>query len=149
MCSDFPILLHTNCCKATATSLFEVSPWCMPCTSHVCIAISVLTGFPVVTTPWSFTMLGCLNWPTMTASWRNLILFSSDARLFRATKIALLEESFQMPFSTFPKWPDPICSVILKKHKLSQKIFNSWEVATPYWICSLCIVMICCWYRVA
>ena len=43
------------------------------------LTMCVLTGSPAVTTPISFTTVGCLNCPLIAASCKNLIFSSSDA----------------------------------------------------------------------
>ena len=85
----------------------------------------LLTGSPTVMTPRSFTTLGCLNCPLMAASRRNLTLsFSSDPSfsVFTATSTAPVGDC-HIPLFTVPNWPEPRCSVILKKHtKRSPKL---------------------------
>ena len=77
----------------------------------------ILTGSPTVTTPRSFTTLGCLNWPLMAASCRNLTLSSCEAldcSVFTATSTVPAGDC-HIPLFTVPNWPEPRCSVILKK----------------------------------
>ena len=77
----------------------------------------ILTGSPTVTTPRSFTTLGCLNCPLMAASCRNLTLSSCEAldcSVFTATSTAPVGDC-HIPLFTVPNWPEPRCSVILKK----------------------------------
>ena len=80
----------------------------------------LLTGSPTVTTPRSFTTLGCLNCPLIAASCRNLTLSSCDAldcSVFTATSTAPAGDC-HIPLFTVPNWPEPRCCVILKKHKI-------------------------------
>ena len=79
------------------------------------IQCSLLTGSPLVTTPWRCTTLGCRNWSMMAASWRNLTFSVSReplARDFTATSCVPLLV-LQTALSTVPNWPDPRCVVSL------------------------------------
>ena len=83
----------------------------------------LLTGCPVVTTPINFTTLGCLNWPLMAASWRNLTLSASQLpglSVFTATSTGPLGED-HTPWETIPNWPEPKCLVMLKKWRWNVK----------------------------
>ena len=85
----------------------------------------LLTGSPTVTTPRSFTTLGCLNCPLMAASCRNLTLSSCEAldcSVFTATSTAPAGDC-HIPLFTVPNWPEPRCSVILKK-RLAVKYYK-------------------------
>ena len=73
-------------------------------------SLSQLTGSPTVTTPWSLTMLGCLNWPLMAASCRNLSLSSSldsGLRVLIATSTGEPPPASHFPRFTTPNCPDP------------------------------------------
>ena len=102
---------HTHTQKKTCMVWFSVLhiQWsCKHC---------LLTGSPTVTTPRSFTTLECLNCPLMAASCRNLTLSSCEAldcSVFTATSTAPAGDC-HIPLFTVPNWPEPRCSVILKK----------------------------------
>ena len=67
------------------------------------------TGFPTVTTPSSCTMLGCLNWPLMAASCRNLTVSFSEVpscSTFTATSTHAFP-SCHTPLFTVPNCPEP------------------------------------------
>ena len=86
---------------------------------HRCITTqgATLTGLPTVTTPNSFTTLGCLNCPLMAASWRNLTVSASGEpgfSVFNATSIVPIGE-YQYPLWTSPNWPDPSAPMTLSK----------------------------------
>ena len=68
-----------------------------------------------LTMPWSLTTFGCLNWPMMAPSCRNLTLSSSladDLRVFMATSSGELGLC-HTPLLTVPNWPEPRHSVAL------------------------------------
>ena len=103
----------------TSSVLIQSSPtnntyvhwWCS------CSNKQVLTGFPIVTTPCSLTMLGWWNWPMMAASCRNLTFSFSEAStlsVFMATSTSPPGEC-HIPLSTLPKCPEPRWPVGLKQ----------------------------------
>ena len=77
----------------------------------------LLTGSSTVTTPRSFTTLGCLNCPLMAASCRNFTASLSEApgfSVFTATSMVPVDNC-HTPLVTVPNWPDPRWSVILQR----------------------------------
>ena len=68
-----------------------------------------LTGSPTVTTPYSFTTLGWLNWPMMAASCRNLTWSSShDPSFIVLTATSVYPECvYHTPRFTIPNCPEP------------------------------------------
>jgi len=73
------------------------------------------TSSPTVTTPCSWTTLGCLNWPLMAASCRNFTLSASDVPPFSiliATSSCPISDC-HLPLFTTPNWPDPRLSPLL------------------------------------
>ena len=60
-------------------------------------------------------MLGCLNWPMIAASCRNMMvswLAGFDCNILTATSLSP-PGVFQTPLFTVPNFPDPKCSVAL------------------------------------
>ena len=64
----------------------------------------VLTGSPMVTSPYNLTTFRCENWPMMAASWRSLTCSMLDVSggscLMASTKVSL--ETVHSPLDTVP-----------------------------------------------
>ena len=86
------------------------------CAVCVCVCVVKLTVCFSLTIPCSLTTFGCLNWPMMAPSCRNLTLSDSwadDLRVLMATSILALGDC-HIPRLTVPNCPDPRHSVALK-----------------------------------
>ena len=101
----------------------------------------------------SCTMLGCLNWPMMAASCRNLIVSSPvgfGCNILTATSLLPLE-ACQIPLFTVPNCPDPKYSVILSTSYFTLRTLYYIETTHCIWCLqiSLNFLLDNCWYRLS